>query len=127
MNKNLSTSIIFVLSLITLQACTSISQPTASRALVEQQFVLASANSGTIESNLRAALENSAAGTGVIVNNDSLVLGNTYFAATGQTCRRLSSQQSDQIIYCLNEQDGWFKVNKVIAEYNENDFSGAGL
>jgi hypothetical protein len=110
--------------LIFAQGCTSINQPTASRALVENQFVTSSAAVGILLSD---ALANSSVGTVFAMPDQAVVMGNKFFAATGLTCRKLTLEQKGQDIYCLNELGDWFKVNKVISEYNENDMQEAGL
>jgi hypothetical protein len=117
--------ILFSAVLILTQGCTSINQPTASRALVEQQYAT---QNETVAATLATALSNSKVGAVILIQEQPVVMGNKFFAATGLTCRKLSTEQSSQDIYCLNDQqDGWFKVNKVIAEYNENDFREADL
>jgi hypothetical protein len=109
--------------LIFAQGCTSINQPTASIALVNNQFVMPSA---TVGASLADALANSSVGTVLAVQDQAVVMGNKFFAAIGFTCRKLTLEQSGQDIYCLNELGDWFKVNKVISEYNENDMQEAG-
>jgi hypothetical protein len=110
--------------LIFAQGCTSINQPTASRALVENQFVTPAVIVGV---SLADALANSSVGTVFAVQDQAVVMGNKFFAAVGLTCRKLTLEQSGQAIYCLNERGDWFKVNKVISEYTENDMQEADL
>jgi uncharacterized protein YceK len=110
--------------LILVQGCSSINQPTASRPLVENQFVTPTATVGV---SLADALSYSTTGTVVDIEKQHSVIGSKFFAATGLTCRKLSSEERGQDIYCLNDQGSWFKVNKVISEYNESNLQEAGL
>jgi len=107
-----------------IQGCTSIAQPTASRPLVEHEYVtpIASANS-----SLSASLSNAKAGDKLVVGQQPAVMGDVFFAATGLTCRKLVSEPVRLHIYCLNTQGRWFKVKKVISEYNESAMSGGSL
>lgn len=109
---------------IQIQGCTSISQPTASRPLVEQEFVTPTA---LTDLSLSAALSNNKAGTSLDIEQQPALMGDRFFAATGLTCRKLTSEQAGQYIYCLNIQGNWFKVNQVISEYNENVMAEANL
>jgi hypothetical protein len=106
------------------QGCASITQPTASRPLVEHKFVT---STGFVDSSLNVALSDSKAGTPVVIEQQPSVMGDRFFAATGLTCRKLTSEQAGQNIYCLNIQGRWFKVKRVISEYNENVMPEASL
>lgn len=112
-----------VISVI-IQGCASITQPTASRPLVEHKFVT---STGFVDSSLSAALSSNKAGTSLVIEQQSSVMGDRFFAATGLTCRKLTLEQAGQNIYCLNIQGRWFKVKRVISEYNENVISEATL
>jgi hypothetical protein len=116
--------VLFPICVILTQGCTAISQPTASRSLVEQQFVVPSAS---VDSSLSAALSHSKTGTILAIEEQNLEIGNTFFAATGLNCRKVSLQQKGNDIYCFNDQGDWFKVNKVISEYNENELRETDL
>lgn len=107
-----------------IQGCTSIAQPTASRPLVEHEYVtpVASASSA-----LSASLSNAITGDKLVVGQQPAVMGDIFFAATGLTCRKLISEPVGQHIYCLNTQGSWFKVKKVISEYNESATSEVSL
>jgi hypothetical protein len=107
-----------------IQGCTSISQPTASRPLVEHKFVTSIAS---VKLSLGTALSNLTVGTTLIVEQIPAVMGEHFFAATGLSCRKLTLQQRGQNVYCLNAQGLWFKVKQVISEYNENNMSEVGL
>jgi hypothetical protein len=106
------------------QGCTSIAQPTASLSLVENQFV---AQTAYVNSSLSTALSNSKEGTFLDIQEQTTVIGNKFFAATGFTCRKLLVEQKVQDLYCLNDLGDWFKVNKVISEYNEANLREVGL
>ena len=112
-----------VLSIL-IQGCTSISQPVASRPLVEHKFVTPIAS---VESSLGMDLSNVDVGTAVVVEKQSAVMGERFFAATGLSCRKLTVQHTGQDVYCLNTQGRWFKVKRVISEYNEKDMSEVSL
>jgi hypothetical protein len=101
-----------------IQGCTSIVQPTASLPLVEHEFVFPS---GPVDVSLSTALSNAKVGAVLSIQQKPAVMGNRFFAATGLTCRKLTSAQAGQYIYCLNIQGNWFKVKKVISEYHENN------
>ncbi|MFT7412411.1 MAG: hypothetical protein ACI9J4_000768 [Paraglaciecola sp.] len=107
-----------------IQGCTSIVQPTASRTLVENEFVTSITS---VDPSLSSALTDTKAGKILEIGQQPTVLGDSFFAATGLTCRKLTSQQTGLHIYCLNIQGNWFKVKKVISEYNENYMPRAGL
>jgi hypothetical protein len=109
---------------IQIQGCTSVSQPTASRPLVEHEFVTSTA---FVDLSLGAVLSNTKAGTALVIEQQPVVMSDKFFAATGLTCRKLTSEQAGQYIYCLNIQGNWFKVNQVISEYNENAMAEANL
>ena len=106
------------------QGCSSIDQPKASRALVEHQYV---AQAPTVDSSLSIALSNSKAGSVLSIEQQATLMGLKFFSATGLTCRKLTSEFAGQHIYCLNPKSSWFKVNKVISEYNDSDMSKAIL
>jgi hypothetical protein len=117
--------ILLVVLLPTLiQGCTSISQPTASRPLVEHKFVTPIVS---VESSLGIALSNDETGTNLVVEQQPAMMGENFFAATGLSCRKLTLQQLGQNVYCLNVQGRWFKVKRVISEYNENNISEVSL
>lgn len=122
--KYMKNTVLLFAILIFTQGCSSINQPTASRSLVEDQFVVPSSIVGV---SLADVLANSTVGAVFAIQGEAVVMGSKFFAATGLTCRKLTVAISGQDIYCLNELGGWFKVNKVIAEYNENDMQEAGL
>ncbi|MFT6125536.1 MAG: hypothetical protein ACJASL_002493 [Paraglaciecola sp.] len=107
-----------------IQGCTSIAQPTASLALVEDVLVTPTAS---VDFSLSTALSNSQAGSTLSIEQQSAVMGAKFFAATGLTCRKLTSEQARQYIYCLNIQGNWFRVKRVISEYNENVMPEASL
>jgi hypothetical protein len=120
MKNTVLLSVIFMMA----QGCSSINQPTASRALVEEQFI---ATTALVNVSLSTALSDSTEGALLSIQEQPMLMGSKFFAATGLTCRKLSSEQTGQDIYCLNEQGSWFKVNKVISEYNENNLRDSGL
>jgi hypothetical protein len=124
LHAHMKNTVLFFAILIFVQGCANISQPTASRALVENQFEAPAVIVGV---SLADALANSSVGTVLAVQNQAVVMGNKFFAAIGLTCRKLILEQSGQDIYCLNERGDWFKVNKVISEYTENDMQEAEL
>ena len=96
------------------------------RFLVEHEFKsLATANA--VDVLLSTALSSAKAGAAIIIQEKSMVMGNTFFAAIGLTCRKLTSEQAEQHIYCLNNQGNWFQVKKVISEYHESDVLKASL
>ena len=116
--------VLVVIVSIFIQGCTSIAQPTASRPLVEHKFVTATE---PVVSSLGVALSNNKSGTDLVVGIQPAIMGDRYFAATGLSCRKLTLQQQEQQIYCLNSKGNWFKIKQVISEYNENDMPEGSL
>ena len=99
------------------QGCASISQPTASRPLVEHEYVI----SAPAESDLMQRQLNSIqSGSKISVNNESGTIGAQFFAATGATCRKVYFTHSGQAVFCQNELKQWYRVKSVISEYIEN-------
>jgi hypothetical protein len=115
---------LLVVLLTLVQGCASIAQPTASRPLVEHEFVTPSA---AIDVSLSTALTNAKTGAAITIQQKSVVMGERFFAASGLSCRKLTIELTGQAIYCLNNDSRWFKVKKVISEYNEFDMSEAIL
>lgn len=108
-----------------LSSCTSIEQPIASRPLVEKQDV--SSKIPISSSSLSSALSNKKVGDVLVIGQQRVVMGNQFFAATGLTCRKLTTEVSGQNTYCLDIQGHWFKVNRVISEYSEGATLGVNL
>ncbi|MFT5924865.1 MAG: hypothetical protein ACI9LE_001865 [Paraglaciecola sp.] len=106
------------------QGCTSIAQPTASLPLVEHDFVIPT---GSVDVSLSTALSNAKTGAAMNIHHQPAVMGERFFAATGLNCRKLTSVQAGQNIYCLNIQGNWFQVKKVISKYHESDTPRASL
>jgi hypothetical protein len=100
-----------------IQGCTSIAQPTASRPLVENEFVTPNVS---VDFSLSEALFDLKTGAALVIDQQSAVMGDRFFAATGFTCRKLTSEKAGQHIYCLNNVGSWYKVKRVISEYNED-------
>jgi hypothetical protein len=107
-----------------IQGCSSIVQPTASLPLVEHDFVIPI---GSVDVSLSTALSNAKSGAAMNIHQQPAVMGERFFAATGLNCRKLTSVQAGQHIYCLNIQGNWFQVKKVISEYHESDIPRASL
>jgi hypothetical protein len=102
-----------------IQGCTSISQPTASIPLVENEFESVTPNV-FVDFSLSEALFDLKTGNTLVIEQQPAVMGDRFFAATGFTCRKLTSEKAGQRIYCLNKLGSWFKVKRVISEYNED-------
>ncbi len=117
---------IVLLSIISafIQGCTSIAQPTASRPLVEHEFATPTKS---VDLSLSTALSNSKVGVALVLEQDPVVMGDKFFAAIGLTCRKLNSNKTGQHIYCLDNRGDWFKVKRVISEYNDSVLSEASL
>jgi uncharacterized protein YceK len=110
--------VLLVLIIFLVQGCTSIAQPKASLDLVAKQYISTSAT--PVDSSLSAALTASKTGATLVFENQDIEIGRSFFAATGQKCRKVSFGQNGLNLYCRSEQGSWFKVNKVISEYNNN-------
>lgn len=108
-----------------IQGCGSITQPTASRPLVENNMV---ATPQLVNDSLNQHLSHSGPGTVIVVATKNKVLGRQFFAASGLTCRKVNEQNTlDSHIYCQNEQNAWFKAGNVISQYSAGTFQGAKL
>jgi len=107
-----------------IQGCTSVAQPTASRPLVEYEFVNPTV---TVDLLLSTALSNAKVGVALVFEHEPAVMGDRFFAAIGLPCRKLTSKQTGQHIYCVNTQGNWFKVKRVISEYNESPIPEVSL
>jgi hypothetical protein len=107
-----------------IQGCSSIKQPTASLPLVEHQFVIPT---GSVDVSLSTALSNAKTGAAMNIHQQPAVMGERFFAATGLNCRKLTSVQAEEHIYCLSIQGNWFQVKKVISEYHESDIPRTSL
>ena len=99
-------------------------QPTASLPLVEHDFVIPI---GSVDVSLSTALSNAKSGAAMNIHQQPAVMGERFVAATGLNCRKLTSVQAGQHIYCLNIQGNWFQVKKVISEYHESDIPRTSL
>tara|TARA_R110001632_G_scaffold8686_12_gene34617 strand:+ start:29182 stop:29541 length:360 start_codon:yes stop_codon:yes gene_type:complete len=112
----------FLASVMLFQGCTSISQPTASRPLVEHEYVIAA----PAESDLmQRQLSRNESGSKISVNKESGTIGAQFFAATGATCRKVYFTTSGQTVFCRNELKQWYRVKSVISVYAENSRGGA--
>jgi hypothetical protein len=106
-----------------IQGCTSISQPTASTPLVENALEF-STSTAFLDFSLSEALFDLKTGAKLVIEQHPAVMGEKYFAATGNTCRKLTLEKLGQRIYCLNNLGSWHKVKRVISEYNEDKSEG---
>ncbi|MDO6691948.1 hypothetical protein Q4574_01570 [Aliiglaciecola sp. 3_MG-2023] len=105
----------FLLSIL-LQGCTSIDQPVASRALVEHEFV---SDAVPVSTALQAILSQSSLSKQVQINGKPAVLGKTFFAASGKTCRKAQFVSDGQRVYCQANSGDWYAVSPVLASYSE--------
>ncbi|MEP2651479.1 MAG: hypothetical protein ABJH06_05725 [Paraglaciecola sp.] len=103
------------------QGCSSIDQPIASRALVENEFgpdiVLLSSEQQLVfskDSNTRQ----------VQINGKQAELGQVFFAASGKICRKVQFLVDGQRVYCKTDKGSWYAVSPVLASYNEADAGG---
>jgi hypothetical protein len=114
---------IFSLLLATccLSACSSISQPVASRALVEYTFV---SKQNNVPSTVWQELSTARFGKRIVINQKQAELGQQYFSANGRTCRKLVwiDTNSDSLprVTCKSALDeSWQYVKPVMSEYIE--------
>ncbi|MGS2719892.1 hypothetical protein [Paraglaciecola aestuariivivens] len=105
--------VLLALSSAFLLSCTTVSQPIASRPLVEQGYL---APNSQIVSSLNTQLSTNPPTDSFTIQGQNVALGPKYFAATGLVCRKLSSKIQHQI-YCQNTKGNWFKVKQVLSEY----------
>jgi hypothetical protein len=120
----MKTIALLCLSFIFLQGCSSVAQPKASLNLVEEQFDVPNE---PVDEALHDALSNLATNSTFFLSEKTTIIGDKFFAASGFTCRKLKYEEVGFDLFCKNQDDVWFKVNKVISEYNETDFVGADL
>jgi hypothetical protein len=114
---------IFSLLLATfyVMGCSSISQPVASRALVEYTFATEQDN---VPSTVWQELSNARFGKKVAIDQKYAELGQTYFSANGRTCRTLlwidANVDALPRVTCKSIQDdSWQYVKPVMSEYIE--------
>ncbi|MDO6559647.1 hypothetical protein [Paraglaciecola chathamensis] len=104
-------------SVMLFQGCTSISQPTASRPLVEHEYVI----STPVENDsMQRSLSNISADASISIDAQAATLGPKYFSASGVICRSAETQYSGQYLFCQNALKQWYRVKSVISTYNEN-------
>jgi hypothetical protein len=111
--------VLLVLLSSLIQGCTSISQPTASTPLVENALKFFT-STAFVDFSLSEALFDLKTGAKLVIEQQPAVMGDKYFAATGNTCRKLTLEKLGQRTYCLNNLGSWYKVKRVISEYNED-------
>jgi hypothetical protein len=104
-----------------LVGCTSISQPVASRALVEYTFDSEQEN---VPSTSWQALSTARFGQKIVIAQKSAELGQRYFSANGRTCRKLlwidSNIDALARVTCKSSlDDSWQYVKPVMSEYIE--------
>ncbi len=96
-----------------MQGCANVSQPTASRPLVDKKVM---GKTTPVDISINSILDNAKSGESVQANQHSMVLGSKFVSATGLTCRKLVSDKAGLDVYCLNLNNHWFKVKRVISE-----------
>ena len=103
------------------QGCTAIQQPVATRQLVED-----STTSGfpTVAAELNQLLSNQQENSSVIWEGQTAMLGKRFFSATGKTCRKVTIEQLGDRVFCQGEDNQWFTVQPVLAEYQSEQVSG---
>jgi hypothetical protein len=104
-----------------LGACSSITQPVASRALVEYTF---GSERETVPSALWQELSTAGLGEKIVIEQQYAELGQQYFAANGRTCRKLlwidANIDSLPRVTCKSTEDGsWQYIKPVMSEYIE--------
>ena len=114
---------IFSLLLATfyVMGCSSISQPVASRALVEYTFVSEQDN---VPSTAWQELSSARFGKKIAIDQKYAELGQQYFSANGRTCRTLlwidANIDALPRVTCKSTQDdSWQYVKPVMSEYIE--------
>lgn len=107
--------VLFTFIAVFIQGCGSITQPTASRPIVESNKATAVQLSND---SLTEHLSNAKVGYAIIIQGQNLTLGEQFFAASGLSCRKVANDKNTSyIVYCQDEQKRWFKVNSVISQY----------
>jgi hypothetical protein len=107
-----------LLVLVTLQGCTSIKQPVASRPLVEQNF---SNIYQVLPESIWDKLQNTSNGELLSFNSQQVELGRLFFSASGNQCRQLTFTNNLLRVACrVNESTQWYLVKPVISEYIES-------
>jgi hypothetical protein len=115
---------IFSLLLATyyLVGCSSVSQPVASRALVEHTFATEQNN---VPSAVWQDLSTARMGKKIAIDQKYVELGQAYFSANGRTCRTLlwidANIDALPRVTCKSTQDdSWQYVKPVMSEYVED-------
>ena len=105
-----------------LVGCSSVSQPVATRALVEYSYISEQSN---VPSRLWPELSVVSSGNRIVVEQKHAELGQRYFSANGRMCRKLLWVDADvdslsQIICKSAQDESWQFVKPVMSEYIEN-------
>lgn len=107
-----------LLVLVSLQGCTSIKQPVASRPLVEQNF---SNIYQVLPESIWDSLQNRSNGELLSFNSQQVELGRLFFSASGNQCRQLTFTNNLLRIACrVDGSAQWYLVKPVISEYSES-------
>lgn len=99
----------------------SVSQPTASRALVENNFALESA---TIPQQYWQRIDSAVQGRQITVEGMTLLVGEPYFSASGANCKPLFYKGTDMSAWknqtaCKKlGESAWYFAPQVIATYS---------
>ena len=105
----------------------SISQPTASRALVDNDFALERA---TVPKQYWQQIDSAVQGRQITVEGKTLLVGEPYFSASGSKCKPLFYKGSDvsawknQTVCKQLGESAWFFAPQVIATYSSVNGGG---
>jgi hypothetical protein len=99
-------------------ACSSVTQPIASRPLVEQNF---SNYYQDLPESIWHSLQNKSDGEMLRFSSQQIELGRLFFSATGNQCRHLTFSNDLLRVACrVDNSQQWYLVKPVISEYIES-------
>ena len=122
-----NTLYITVFSFLLFGCANPISQPIASRPLVEE--VYNSPNINKVPKSLLGALSNLPLGALVEINGQKMLLEEQYYSANGKSCRRMtlvdrSRMNKSPLVVCKKKEDeSWLFAQQIMSKQHDN---GAG-
>lgn len=113
----MKTLFLLLLVLGSLQGCAGIKQPVAKRPLVEHSF---QQDFDIVSQDAWASLSQNRSGTTIEINAQDAQLGELFFSAAGQQCRKVFLQQELTRVVCQEHaSEQWRFIKPVISEYVE--------
>lgn len=106
-----------LLSIMLVQGCVGISQPIASRQLVEGEPVT---DNKAIPQTVWGHLSSAKSGEQIQIHSNKFVLGSRFFSAAGKNCRELKEVDLRMFIACKeNDSEGWYLVKPILSDHQQ--------